>query len=197
MSKSWRSTLYPLLITSLAWSTGELWSTACAKGVGERCQLRIWADCPRTAPQNLPETGFSKKLVVCVFTPSEHYDTICKEVVLLKRVQEISLPWSTGETRVSWSSPGGDVSKSTGSAPLNPSKNLPHVEHRRDKGVMEQAWGRCEQILGKRSPDPFCAPLYFVLRAPRYSVLRTSHLMFTLCLWLKPTLGGITQTAYF
>ena len=144
---------------------------------------------------------------------------------------KISLAWSTGETRVSWSSPGGDVSKSWGSAPLNasknlprvehrrdkgvteqslgrceqilgnaplnPSKNLPHVEHRRDKGVMEQAWGRCEQILGKRSPDPFCAPRYFVLRAPRYSALRTSHLMLTLCLWLKPTLGGITQTVYF
>ena len=63
-------------LPSGAWSTGEPRSTACDKGVGECCQLRIWADCPRTTPQKLPETGFSKKLIVCVFTLSEHYDTI-------------------------------------------------------------------------------------------------------------------------
>ena len=41
VSKSWGSTPYPLLITSLAWSTGEPRSTACDKGVGEHCRLRI------------------------------------------------------------------------------------------------------------------------------------------------------------
>ena len=63
-------------LPSGAWSTGEPRSTACDKGVGEHCRLRIWADCPRTGPQKLPETGFSKKFVVCVFTLSECYDTI-------------------------------------------------------------------------------------------------------------------------
>ena len=84
-------------LPSGVWSTGEPRSTARDKGVGERCQLRIWADCPRTAPQKLPETGFSKKFIVCVFTLSECYNIIYREVVLLKSVQEISLMWSTGE----------------------------------------------------------------------------------------------------
>ena len=67
------------------------------QGGGWALRLRIWADCPRTAPQKLPKTGFSKKFIVCVFTLSECYNTIYREVVLLKRVQEISLMWSTGE----------------------------------------------------------------------------------------------------
>ena len=199
MSKFWGSTPYPLLITSLVWSTGEPRSTACDKGVGERCRLRIWADCPRTALQKLAKTGFSKKLVVYVFTLLERYDTICREVVLLKRVQEISLAWSTGETRVSWSSPGGDVSKSWGSAPLNLLKisltwstGETRVSWSSPGGDVSKSWGSTPLTPSKNLP--VCSAL---LRAPRYSVLRTSHLMFALCLWLKPTLGGITQTVYF
>ena len=54
-------------LPSGAWSTGELQSTACDKGVGERCRLRIWADCSRTALQKLPCVEHRQAAVDCVW----------------------------------------------------------------------------------------------------------------------------------
>ena len=120
-------------LPSGVWSTGEPRSTACDKGVGERCRLRIWADCPRTTPQKLPETGFSKKLIVCVFTLSEHYDTIYREAVLLNRVQEITLVWSTGEPRSTVCDKGVGKHcrlKIWANCPRTAPQKLPRMEHR-------------------------------------------------------------------
>ena len=43
-----------LLKKSLVWSTCKPRSTVCDKELAECCWLRIWANCPRTAPQKLP-----------------------------------------------------------------------------------------------------------------------------------------------
>ena len=135
-------------VPSGAWSTGEPQSTACDKGMGERCWLRIWADCPRTTPQKLPETGFSKMLIVCLFTLSEHYDTIYREAVLLNRVQEITLVWSTGEPRSTACDKGvGERCrlKIWADCPWTAPQKLPRVEHR--WAVVDCVWQGDGQAL--------------------------------------------------
>ena len=58
-------------LPSGAWSTGEPRSTACDKGVGEPCRLKIWADCPRTAPQKLPHMEHRWASVDCMWQGDE------------------------------------------------------------------------------------------------------------------------------
>ena len=68
----------PLHKNSLTWSTGEPQSTACDKGMSKRCPLRIWADCPRTAPQKLPHVEHRWASVDCVWQGGAQAGECCQ-----------------------------------------------------------------------------------------------------------------------